>query len=700
MAKAVSLDKEVQLYRSLLEPPEEFSDGFGWSTVIGIFFCGLIMMPGGIYLGLMTGVSVGAATSWVTVILFMEVARRAMKPMSKQNLVVLLHAATIMMAGHLFFPGGPMGWLVYRAYIVGSEAARDAGLTFAFPEWFCPAPDSPAVTERNLLHRAWLIPIALTGFMSLIGLVKRYSLGYLFFRLTSDIENLPFPMAPVAAQGALALAEADNTTTAEETEEDEIGLIKGVKRKKKTTRWRVFSLGATIGVVFGMFQVGIPAITSLFLSKPFYLIPQPFVDTTTLTESVLPASPTGVVVDIGVIFLGFVLPFWSVIGTFCAIVISTLLNPILHYQGILTTWQPGMDTVNATYSNGIDFWMSFTIGSGLGIALVCIFSMLRDVRARFREFAKTRSEQSVRTDLWTPPRKGRGDYPLWIAAALYSVSALALIFVCYKLIPYSPGIVPFLLIFSFVYNPFISYVNARLMGISGQNVDIPFVKEGAFFLSGAKGIEIWLAPIPVENYGYMAQSFRTNELTGVRFWSLIKTDIVALPVLFFLSLIFWAFMWHSDAIPSNIFPAAQVNWELMAKNNVLLFSSTYVAPDEDPNEKSVMDSELMQRAIHPKVIVSGFIACVTVYGVLAILGFPIMLIYGMIRGLGALPHTMVLEIVGAMLGRYYFQKRYGPINFLRNAPALLAGYFTGVGLISMATIAIKLIKPAISGDPF
>ncbi len=61
---------------------------------------------------------------------------------------------------------------------------------------------------------------------------------------------------------------------------------------------------------------------------------------------------------------------------------------------------------------------------------------------------------------------------------------------------------------------------------------------------------------------------------------------------------------------------------------------------------------------------------------------------------------MVLEIVGAMIGRFYFQKKYGPTNFLRNAPALLAGYFTGVGLISMATIAIKLIKPAISGDPF
>jgi hypothetical protein len=34
------------------------------------------------------------------------------------------------------------------------------------------------------------------------------------------------------------------------------------------------------------------------------------------------------------------------------------------------------------------------------------------------------------------------------------------------------------------------------------------------------------------------------------------------------------------------------------------------------------------------------------------------------------------------------------------APNLLAGYFTGVGLIAMATIAMKLIKSAVSTAPF
>ena len=73
-----------------------------------------------------------------------------------------------------------------------------------------------------------------------------------------------------------------------------------------------------------------------------------------------------------------------------------------------------------------------------------------------------------------------------------------------------------------------------------------------------------------------------------------------------------------------------------------------------------------------------------VQAVLNLFGLPIMLVYGMIRGFGQLPHFLVLEMVGALLGRFYFHKRFGQKRFLTLAPALLAGYFTGVGLLSMA----------------
>lgn len=690
MMASETQDREIELYRSLLEVPSEFKDTFGWTTVLGILFCGLIMLPGSIYLGLMTGGNLGAAASWVTVILFMEIARRALKPLSKQHLVILLHAANIMMAANVLFPGGPMGHLVYRAYLVTSDAARDAGMSWAFPAWFCPPPDSPAITERALLHSDWLVPIAIAGFMMVTGLINRYTLGYFFFRLTSDVENLPFPLAPIAAQGAMALAEADGARR-------DPGDPRATG-KTKSNRWRIFSLGAVLGMLFGAVQVGIPGLSSLFLAKPFFVLPQPFVDTTLLTENLLPATPTGMTVDLGIIFIGFILPFWSVVGTFIAIVLTMVLNPLLFHAGILTHWQPGMDTVNTTFSNNVDFWMSFAIGTGLGVAFVCIYASLRDVIAKARLYRKTRRTSDTTSLGWTTPT-GRGDYSLWIALVLYCVSAGAVVTLCIALLPKSHSMIFFLFFFTYVYSPFISYVNARLLGLTGQNVDIPFVKEGAFILSGARGIDIWLAPVPIENHGYMAQAFRVNELTGVSFWSLLKTELIALPALFLLSLIFWAFIWRSDAVPSDLFPAAQVNWELAVKNQILLLSSTFTPPGEDPDQVNVMESEFM-RAIHPATIGIGFAGCIILYTALSFFGLPIMLVYGMIRGFGQLPHFMILELVGALLGRFYFQHRFGEKQFLTTAPALIAGYFTGVGLVSMVTMALMLIKSAVSSSPF
>ncbi|MDA0577580.1 MAG: peptide transporter [Verrucomicrobia bacterium] len=697
-------DKELEQYRDLLDVPTDFKNGFGWSTVVGIFFCGLIMLPGSIYLSLMTGGNMGAAGVWVTVILFAQIAKRAMKTMSKQELVVLLHAAGIMVAANAMFPGGPFGFVVYRAYLVTCDAARDAGMMHAFPAWFVPSPDSAAIMARDFFHKDWLIPIALVAFTMFTGFLQRYTLGYVFFRIASDVEKLPFPLAPIAAQGATAMAEMDQkesptgaVANADPPSADASSLARKAFKKTGSPRWRQFSFGVTMGALFGVIQVGFPAVTGLFLDKPVFLIPQPFIETTPLTEAILPATPTGMALDLGIVLMGMVLPFWAVVGTFTAIVLTACLNPILHHAGVLTHWQPGMDTVNTLFANRMDFWLSFTIGASVGIAVVSLFSAMRDVRRKMREI-KSRRAAAGRLGLWDPPREGRGDYPLGVALLLYVVATGAVMFVCHRLVPQVP--VSFLIVLGFVYMPFIAYINARMMGIAGQQVDIPFVKESAFMASRAKGIDIWLAPIPVENHGGMAQSFRVNELTGVRFTSLIKADLIALPVLFVLSLVFWAFIWKSGPIPSEAYPYAQINWELAAKENVLFFSSTFVPPGEDPAMRSIADSQLMKQAIHLNIIGSGFLTTVAGFVILNACGLPVMLIYGFVRGLGQIPHIMVLEIVGALIGRYYLRKKYGTQNFLRIIPVILAGYFTGVGLISMATIAMNLIQQAVSGTPF
>lgn len=699
-------DKELEEYRNLLTPPAEFKDGFGWSTVAGILFCGLIMLPGSIYLGLMTGGSMGSVATWVTLALFTEVSRRALKTMSSQQIVVLLYAVGAVMAA------GPFGSFVYRAFLVTSDAVTDAGMRNAFPSWWVPSPDSAAIRQRNLFDSAWLLPLALTAFMMVMGFIKKYTIGYALFRLTSDVERLPFPMAPISAQGAMALAESDNAADRSTGDSVSAGQSGGKPGKTgllgrrwgerlKSPRWRLFTVGVSAGALFGLVQVGVPAVSGLFFDKPVFLIPQPFVDTTTLTETVLPATPTGMTFDLGIVLIGMVIPFWAIIGTFIAIAATIVANPVLHGAGVLTQWQPGMDTVNTTFANSLDFWMSFGIGAALGIAVVSVYQTIRDLVRRVRELGPRRADQATRASLWKPPREGRGDWPLWLAVAGYVAAATATITLCYVLLKDTGtsrvGLLAFLFFFTFVYNPFISYVNARLLGIAGQTVDVPFMKESAFILSGAKGVDIWLAPIPVENYGSQAQSFRVNELTGVSFRSLIKIDLVALPLLVMLTWMFWGFIWRSGPVPSEAFPAARIQWELRTKTDALLYTSTF-AP-EGHERASFMDSEL-GKAVHPKVIGISFLTIVAAFTALSAAGLPTMLVYGLVRGLGQLPHYMILEIIGALLGRYYFQRRFGKEQFLKMAPTVLAGYFTGVGLISMAAIAMKLIQAAVSSAPF
>lgn len=657
-------DKELEVYRSLLTAPTEFKNGFTWTVVAGAFFCGLLMMPGSIYLSLITGGTISAA--WVTLIIFSEVSRRALKSLCKQELVVLLSVAGAMSLG------GPIAELIFRQYFITSDAVRDVGLMGGFPEWWAPVPGDPSLAERSLFSQAWLWPILLMVLAMLIGRIKSYTLGYFFFRLTSDVERLPFPFAPISAQGAMALAESGD--------------------RKTSWKWNVFSIGAIIGLAFAVIQIGVPLVSGAILAKPIQIIPLPWLDTSTLTEGFMPATPTGAVIDLGLLLSGMVMPFWAVMGTMSAILLTFVLNPILYHFDILSQWQPGMNTINTQYMNWVDFWMSFTIGVMAALAIISIYQSVRDLSKQLIEARRKQrageSDIARRENIWTVPG-GRGDFALWLAPVIYVCAALVLLMVCHILVPAFP--IWIMCIFMFIYTPFISYLNARLIGINGVQVDIPMLREGVFILSGFKGVDIWLAPIPMDNYGAMAGNFRVNELTGTNFFSYIKADLLVIPLSFMLSLAFWAFVWHSSPIPSESFPWAQQMWDLRAKQTILTWSATL------PSEGGV--SPFFQ-ALHPPVIGGAFTFTMVAFMVLTAFNLPTMAIYGFIMGVGQLPHSLIFIVFGAFLGKFYFQKRFGQTQWLQMAPVLMAGYSCGVGLIALAGVAVTLITKAISPLPF
>ena len=641
-------DKELQEYRDLLQTPDHFEEGFDWKTFVGAIFIGFLMMPGSMYLQLVIGAGIGPAARWVTIILFAEIAKRSFTELKQQEIFLLYYMAGAALAS-------PFEGLLWNQYLVQSDAAKMLGLTEFIPTWVAPQPESMSLIERTFFHRDWMIPILLLIGAQIIQRIDQFGLGYALFRITSDVEKLPFPMAPVGALGTMALAES--------TEE-----------KQKSWKWRIFSIGGVIGLAFGGIYVLLPTLSGLLFTEQIRLIPIPWVELTRHTEGVLPAVATGIQLDIGLIFIGMVLPFWAVIGGLVGLIITVVANPILFHHGILHRWHQGMGTVDTVFANNFDFYMSFGIGLGLTIAVVGIWSVIRSFNQN-----GVSGKRNFK-DLFRPP-PGRGDFNFWISIGIYVFSTLAYVGLCVWLVPNFPWI--FFLGYGFVYTPIVSYITARMEGIAGQFVSLPLVRE-ASFIAGAKffgyqGIEIWYAPIPIHNYGKATVQFREIELTGTSIRGIIKSEIVVFPVVMIASLLFSQFIWRLAPIPSSSYPYAQELWHLQALNTLLMQTST------------LEGNSLFFQALKGSYVLSGLGFGLVTYALLNLFGLPVMLIYGVVRGLGqSTPHGLLLEVVGAFLGRFFFLKRYGAM-WRQYAPVLLAGFSCGMGLTGMCAMGFTLI---------
>ncbi|MGD8540723.1 MAG: peptide transporter [Desulfobacteraceae bacterium] len=642
------IDKELAEYRDLLKTPTHFEEGFDWKTVVGAVFIGFLMMPGSMYLQLVIGTGIGPAARWVTIILFAEIAKRSYTELKQQEIFLLYYMAGAALSS-------PFQGLLWSQYLVQSDAARMLGVTEFIPSWVAPGPESASLVERTFFHRDWLIPILLLVGSQVIQRIDHFGLGYALFRITSDVEKLPFPMAPVGALGTMALAES--------TED-----------KQKSWKWRVFSVGGVIGLAFGGIYVLLPTVSGLIFTEPIRLIPIPWIELTRHTEGLLPAVATGLQLDIGLIFIGMVLPFWAVMGGLVGLLITVVANPLLYRHGILTRWHPGMETVDTVFANNFDFYMSFGIGLGLAIGCVGVWHVARS-------FGKSGPGRKGSFKALFQPPPGRGDFNFWISVAIYVFSTLAYVLLCRWLVPNFPWL--FFLAYGFVYTPVISYITARMEGIAGQFVNLPLVRE-ASFIAGAKffgyrGIEIWYAPIPIHNYGEATVHFREIELTGTSIRGIIKAELVVFPVVMVASLLFSQFIWRLAPIPSANYPYAQELWHLQALNTLLMQTST------------LEGNSLFFQALRASYVLSGLGFGLVVYAILSVLGLPVMLIYGVVRGLGqSTPHGMILEVAGAFLGRFLFLKRYGAM-WRQYAPVLLAGFSCGMGLTGMFAMGFALI---------
>ncbi len=652
-----------------------FEEGFSGKTVIGALFVAFIMLPGALYLGLVAGQGLGPAAEWVTIVLFAEIMRRSFLPMKKQEIYILYYVAASLtgLAADRGISGGAFGGLIWNQYFVQAPVA--SAVSKDIPHWVVPPAGSTALLHRTFFDSAWTVPILLLILGEVLGRLNWMSAGYFLFRVTSDVEKLPFPMAPVAASGATALAEAAS--------------------KEESWRWRVFSIGTMIGLIFGFFYIAIPVFTSVVFGKAFQLFPIPFIDLTTNTESILPGAMTGISADLGKIMTGFVIPYPIVAGSLWGSLICRVFGaPILYHLGAFGAsesngWTRGMDAFYTQEVTDIKFWLSVNIGLQVAVAIIGFYAV-------FRTFSEMRREHKNRGMQMRVP-KGRGDLPLWIPLAVWiSVTVFYIAESEFLLTRQSrPGeshyfSLGLMIFYGLIWSPINSYISARMVGITGSKVEVPYLKEVAIMKSGYPYVDVWYAPIPLGQLGDTAQRFREVELTGTKFISVVKVEAFMLPVMLTASFIFWAFFWHTSQIPSSQHPFASKVWPIRA---------TFQAMFNAINRKHGGMGWVKEAISFPR-IAGGTAAGLLTYGVFTIFKLPTLFFYGFIGGAGAFPQDTLATFIGAWLGRRYFQKRFGLENWRMYTPVLLAGFACGTGLIAMASIALALIAKSVNYLPF
>jgi hypothetical protein len=657
-------DKEFIEFRNLMTAPDTFEEGISWGTVLMGLFVGLVMAPANVYMSLVAGLGMGGAAKWVTVLLYVEIARRALVKLKRPQIFVLFY-----MCGAAMATGG-QDWL-WRQFFAQSEEIRKMGLIEYLPSWFVPT-DPTVLAQRNFFMVEWLWPIGIGALMMLITRIDHFGLGYVMYRLTADVEELPFPMAPVGAAGMTALADSSN--------------------ERETWRTKVFSMGAALGVIFGLVYIGLPCISAAILGKPMRIIPMPFVDLTSYTEGILPAMPMMLSFDLGLVVSGMVMPYMAMLGSLFGVVFTMVANPVLQHAGVLSGWEPGLNAMEIVRSNYFDFYFSFSLGLMFAVAVIGFLHMYSKVKQKKRE-ADTLGATTIKWKRLFERRRERGEIPVWIGIVIYLASTLTYIGLAYYLVNYGSGPLagdPFpmwlLLFYGFVWTPFVSYMSARMEGLVGMQLSIPFVRESTFILSGYKGAAIWYAPIPLHNYAGQVLEFRTMELTGTKFTSLIKAEIITYPLMIVSTLMFAQFIWSMGPVPSPMYPFANEFWELNAYQSGLMATATLPNVGVSP----------FQEAFRFDYLGAGFGGALLFYAILAQFNLPVFLVYGMIRGLDqSLPHAIIPTIIGAVLGRYGCRKWFGD-KWPQYRIVFAAGFGAGMGLISMLALGVVFMLKSVN----
>jgi hypothetical protein len=138
-------------------------------------------------------------------------------------------------------------------------------------------------------------------------------------------------------------------------------------------------------------------------------------------------------------------------------------------------------------------------------------------------------------------------------------------------------------------------------------------------------------------------------------------------------------------IPSSQYPFAEKMWELNAQNSTIMLTST------------MEGGSAFMEALNGTYFFAGAASGLIGFVMLSLFGLPTLLVFGLVRGLGEnSPGALIFQCMGALVGHFYFRKKFGAQTWLKYAPVILAGCACGQGLVSMLCVGFVILTKMVS----
>ena len=615
-----------------------------WRSLAGILYAGVVLLPAVLWLYFSTGSLIVASTAmYTTALLFGELARLS-KPLTKQELFIIMYGGTVA-AGEFLITAG----FVFSAYFRSSPIAAQFGLTEAIPNWLVPPLTSPAITQRNLMHPDWILPIIVVTSGVLLAKICDVSLGFLARHLYIEVEELPFPMQQVEAQVCLTMA------------------------AKESKKIRIFTLSAIIAMAYAAILYALPFISYAILGWPMVAIPQPWIDLNRLVGWILPGASFGVATGLTVFAMGFILPFNVIVSMFIGSVSFYFVgNTLLVNWGLFTEWFPGMSVSDAWTRSVLGFWASPMIGLIIAAAILPLVRHPGNFVKTFRDLLR----------MPTVAKRG-GSISLKLIMALFLLTTLGSVLFVWMLVPGFRSWVWVLILLSVGWTFIFTFASARAIGVTGMGPIAPYsptlyVREASYIATGYTGVDIWFAPLVVSSGGaFMCAVFKTAKLTDTNPIDYVKAYFIAFFIALIMGYIYVSAFWRIAPMPSALFPCPF--WPLTATIQSLFITRSL-------------------ELFNPTLLIGAATVGSILFLIIEIGHLPLSLMGLALGPTLPIPFT-VSYMIGAIAAKL-MERRMGKEWFQTNRTIIVAGIFTGVGLTVALSTAIALIARSMWALPY